>query len=200
MDHIEQNIEEEKELDLLAGPDGKIMEIVDILPPPIENGYKAVPLSPRAKQAIRMVASGLKRNVVAQLLGLTKGSVDIYINCAEGQEYLTSLQKSLDTEFKLLMRKVTTVVDRALDSADIGTALKAADFWAKYSGQFSQKIEVALTAEDIVKKLMEGVSNGPSSPVQEGDRRLVPDTEQGRGDSPVYIEQRPGGHRLDPDV
>jgi hypothetical protein len=166
------------------------------------------PLSTKERMACRMYAAGLKTAQICSALGMSKGS----FNWAQGKEewklYSAELQKSLDTEFQNLMFKVTEVVRKSLDSADISTALNGANFWAKYSGRFSQKIEVQHSAEDLVKLILTGESSTGSTvqakevpklvnppTLQESNRDLISSPEQEGGDCTVPAEQHPGGYR-----
>lgn len=75
------------------------------------------------------------------------------VNSTEGEALRAQVQGDLDRHFQSLYKKVIRVLDDALEHPEPSVALAGANLWLKSNK--GTKVEVTLTAEDVVKKLME---------------------------------------------
>ena len=134
-----------------------------------EQALAAAPkeLSPGCKIALRLWTLGKSWKEIEEETGLTPAYVCTVKGSKKGQEYLASIEKELDLEFKRLYQKTINVLDKGLESADMGIALASANLALKVAGKFVQKVENRdLTAEDIIQKILSGeLAAGERKPI-----------------------------------
>jgi len=122
-----------------------------------QNGYTVggSNIGPRMEQAVRLYACGkYSAEQVAKQVGCAKGSLIAAWNSPQGQAIADTIRGDLENRFQGLYSKVIDVLGEALDHDEPSVALAAASLWLK-SGK-AKKVEVSLTAEDLVQRIMSG--------------------------------------------
>jgi len=135
-------------------------------------------LSPKHKLILRLYACGLPVGEVASRAGRSETLVRRVVGREDAKEYLLSLESELDQQFKGLFEKVIKVVEKGLDSPELGVALASANLYLKAHGKYVHKVHTRdLTAEDIIKKIISGElrREAPSVPIQEIPGVIVSD-------------------------
>ena len=122
-------------------------------------------LSQRHKMALRMLAVGALPAVVAEEMKMSLARIYGIMRSKLGQEYLATVEKEIDGEFKSLYADVVKVIRDGLRCADASVALASANLWMKAHGKFVHKVEHRdLTAEDIIAKIISGELRMPHQP------------------------------------
>lgn len=112
------------------------------------------PISPKMELALRLHVFGAKElKVAAEEAGVSYNGLSRVLRTDQGRKMIEHLRSLVDEEFKNRSLKVLGVLDVALDHADPKIALAGASLWMKYYRP--QRIDVSLSAEDVVKKMME---------------------------------------------
>jgi hypothetical protein len=108
----------------------------------------------KVELGLRFFAAGLNIPTAAGVAKCSAQAVRNLLNSERGRELLRNIRLELDEEFKSLYRASIQVLRDNLSHADPGIAQKAADTVLKY--QKEMKITVEMTAEDLVKAILEG--------------------------------------------
>jgi hypothetical protein len=117
--------------------------------------YQKTKLSPKMEQAVRLWAMGRgTQETVAKATGVSKARLGQVIASDAGQAIYRETRGELEHKFQALFEKTINVLELALDHPDPSIALAGANLWLKSAK--ATKVEVQLTAEDIVQKLMSG--------------------------------------------
>jgi len=118
------------------------------------SGVKSV--SPKYELAIRAYASGSVKTQAeaAKLAGVHPTRFGIVLNSNEGQKVVNRVRGELDFQYQALYKKYIEVIEMGLDHPEPAVALGAAKLFAQT--QIGSKMNVVLTAEDIVKSIMDG--------------------------------------------
>jgi len=115
---------------------------------------KAKKLSPKHKLALRLYACGYSEEEAAAAVGLTQPSISYVVDSDVGRAYLEKLNRELEGELQRQFGEVVNVIKSALRCGDPKIQLAAAGLWSRLAGR--QKIKVELSAEDVVRELMQG--------------------------------------------
>lgn len=112
-------------------------------------------LSPQTEYATRLFATGkFSAHQAAAHAGMSYSHFHRVINSPPGQALINQLRSIQEEEFQSQFQKVIEVVGAALDHQDPAIALAGANLWLKACRK--QKVEVEITAEDLVQKIMGG--------------------------------------------
>ena len=105
--------------------------------------------------AVRMyAATGKSMNAVAKASNVSPEGLRMALKSQAGQQVLNDIRGELDTQFSALYKKVIRTVEEGLDHAETQVALASASLWLKY--EKATKVEVSLSAEDVIQKIMSG--------------------------------------------
>lgn len=125
--------------------------------PSVEAVMPKGKISPKIEQAIRLYACGKGSQIdVAKACGVSVARLQTLLQSDEGIAIQRGIRNELEHKFQALFEKTINVLESALDHPDPSIALAGANLWLKSAK--STKVEVQLTAEDIVQKLMRGES------------------------------------------
>lgn len=118
------------------------------------KAYK--PLKPKIAMAVRMYACGQvsTQQAAAVLAGVKLCRFNEALHSPEGQDIVRRVQQELDFRYQALYTKFINVVDEAMSHVDPAIALAGASLYAKT--QIGTKTKIELTAEDVVKQIIEG--------------------------------------------
>jgi hypothetical protein len=113
-------------------------------------------LRPRIEMAIRLYATGQVDTIeAAAKLGKCSATyLSEILNTPAGQGLVNKIQGELDFKYQTLYSKFINIVGNAMDHPDPAVALAGANLFAKT--RIGQKIKVELSAEDVVKSIVEG--------------------------------------------
>ena len=109
-------------------------------------------LNAKHKLAIRLVAGGLSRSEAAQAAQISLSRLNVVMMTSPARSYLNQCLQELDEEFQMQFRKVVSTIEEALACGDMNLRLAAAALWLKTNR--TQKVQVEITAEDVVQKLL----------------------------------------------
>ena len=109
-------------------------------------------LNAKHKLAIRLVAGGLSRSEAAQAAQISLSRLNVVMMTSPARSYLNQCLQELDEEFQMQFRKVVSTIEEALACGDMNLRLAAAALWLKTNR--AQKVQVEITAEDVVQKLL----------------------------------------------
>jgi len=109
-------------------------------------------LNAKHKLAIRLVAGGLSRSEAAQAAQISLSRLNVVMMTSPAWSYLNQCLQELDEEFQMQFRKVVSTIEEALACGDMSLRLAAAALWLKTNR--TQKVQVEITAEDVVQKLL----------------------------------------------
>ena len=109
-------------------------------------------LNAKHKLAIRLVAGGLSRSEAAQAAKISLSRLNVVMMTSPARSYLNQCLQELDEEFQMQFRKVVSTIEEALACGDMSLRLAAAALWLKTNR--AQKVQVEITAEDVVQKLL----------------------------------------------
>ena len=109
-------------------------------------------LNAKHKLAIRLVAGGLSRSEAAQAAKISLSRLNVVMMTSPARSYLNQCLQELDEEFQMQFRKVVSTIEEALACGDMNLRLAAAALWLKTNR--TQKVQVEITAEDVVQKLL----------------------------------------------
>lgn len=106
--------------------------------------------------AIRLYATGQVDTIeAAAKLGKCSATyLSEILNTPAGQGLVNKIQGELDFKYQTLYSKFINIVGNAMDHPDPAVALAGANLFAKT--RIGQKIKVELSAEDVVKSIVEG--------------------------------------------
>jgi hypothetical protein len=124
--------------------------------PTVSKAKNSVRLKPATEMAIRMYALGKYSTEQAMAAsGLTtKARWSMILNSPAGQACMTEVRGELEHKFQAQFSKVIDVLDQGLDHPEPSVALASASLWLKTNR--GSKVEVKVTAEDLVQQLMGG--------------------------------------------
>lgn len=111
------------------------------------------PLSGKEELGLRLFYCGLTAREAARRAGLRDVALFQCINTEQGQELKKRVHEELEDTFRSLESRVHTVLKEALESPNAQIALAGASLWLRSVKERTVKVE--LTAEDIVRKLVE---------------------------------------------
>ena len=109
-------------------------------------------LNAKNKLAIRLVAGGLSRSEAAQAAQISLSRLNVVMMTSPARSYLNQCLQEFDEEFQMQFRKVVSTIEEALACGDMNLRLAAAALWLKTNR--TQKVQVEITAEDVVQKLL----------------------------------------------
>jgi hypothetical protein len=114
---------------------------------------KAVPV--RVDSALRYYFCGIHEvGAVARLYKIKELELRRWLGTEDAEKIRASIQTEKDIHFQSLYGKVVDTLNLALEHPDPQVALAGANLWLRSNK--GSKIEVVLTAEDVVKKIMSG--------------------------------------------
>ena len=109
---------------------------------------------------------------IAQTLQMSEGAVRHVLRRDDAKRVLSSAYA--ERIHHLLPRAVETV-DKHMDSSDGQVALRAADIALRLNGKFEQAADSAITAEDVIERIMERISpDGTTTRLTERRRFRIP--------------------------
>lgn len=111
-------------------------------------------ITPKKDRAIRLYALGIDHDDIKAATGVSPSVLKQIVKSATGQKIINEVRAELEDKFQNQFADVINAIGAALHSTDVDTALHGAALWLKTNR--AQKVEVQLTAEDVVKKLMSG--------------------------------------------
>jgi len=121
----------------------------------LTDGKAKKPLSPKVATAIRLYATGRYTiEEAAKACRMSHDRLSVALSDPRGQEIMRRVQAELDHRMQGLYEKVINTLEEGLDHPDASVALAAANLWLRTTK--GQKVEVNLTAEDVVQRIMNG--------------------------------------------
>ncbi len=117
--------------------------------------------SPKIRMALRLLTIGTSQIKAAHEAGLSPEHLSRVIQRPEAQKELTRLGMVLDDEYAKLFGKVVEVLRESLEHPDPDVRLNAVNLWFKGSGKQQANINVKLSAEDVIAKLLHDPSMIP---------------------------------------
>ncbi len=118
--------------------------------------------SPKIRMALRLLTIGTPQVKAAHEAGLSPEHLCRVIQRPEAQKELTRLGMVLDDEYAKLFGKVVEVLRESLEHPDPDVRLNAVNLWFKGSGKQQANINVKLSAEDVIAKLLHDSSIIPT--------------------------------------
>jgi hypothetical protein len=111
-------------------------------------------LKPLQEQALRMYAIGKYDWDEARVAAGVKSKAEwsLILNSQAGQAVVSEVRGILEDKFQAQFSKVVDVLGQGLDHPDPQVALASASLWLKTNR--GSKVEVKITAEDLVAQLM----------------------------------------------
>lgn len=113
-------------------------------------------LTPKVEMAIRLYACGKGTWEECGRLagGIHKNTLIQAYGSSAGQALAAEVRSELEEKFQGLFEKAINVIDMGLQHPEPSVALASANLWFKTAR--ATKVEVKLTAEDLVQKIMNG--------------------------------------------
>lgn len=113
-------------------------------------------LKPKVEQAIRMYAAGQlpSQEAAAAVAKIHPNRFATILNSPAGQAVVTNVRSQLEFQYQGLFKKFINVVSDGLDHPDPSVALAAASLYGRT--QIGTKVKVELSAEDIIRAIMDG--------------------------------------------
>lgn len=133
--------------------------------------------TPAHRLVLRLRASGKPTDEIADETGFSEAMVRKLCNSPTGKAYIEAVYQDLDAEFKAMYGEVVSTTRKWIKCADPQISLTAINLWSKINGKFTQKVEVKVTAEDVVRKLVQEDASVAANASAERDRNAVHDTE-----------------------
>jgi hypothetical protein len=115
---------------------------------------------PMMWEVIFLHLNGKVRDEIADELGLAPTAVTRLLNDERAVKILNEHYQQLDLEMRAQYSKVVQGLGRALDFPDPRVNLAAGQLWMKVHGKFNETLNVNLSAEDLVRQIMEKRSDG----------------------------------------
>jgi predicted transcriptional regulator len=109
---------------------------------------------PRKSLALRLCMAGRLVYEAAEDVGISTQTLSNYINSQAGQDEIKVIRAEYDEEFKNLYASAIQVIRECMKSPDPVVKLNAANTWLRHSKEI--KVDIVLSAEDIIQKLMKG--------------------------------------------
>lgn len=106
-------------------------------------------------EVIFLHLNGKTRDDISDELGLDPRVVSRLLNDERASQILSEHYQQLDAEMKAQYGKVVRSLANALEFPDPRVQLAASQLWMKVHGKFSETLNVNLSAEDIVRQIME---------------------------------------------
>jgi hypothetical protein len=110
---------------------------------------------PMMWEVIFLHLNGKTRDDIADELGIKPMAVTRLLNDERAVRILNEHYQQLDAEMKAQYSKVVRAVGGALDFPDPRVQLSASQLWMKVHGKFEETLNVNLSAEDLVRQIME---------------------------------------------
>jgi hypothetical protein len=122
---------------------------------PLTFKRKAKTIPVKVDSALRYYYCGIHEvGVVAKLYKVPEAELKKWLETEDAEKIRCSIQAEKDIHFQSLYGKVVDTLNLALDHPDPQVALAGANLWLRSNK--GTKIEVVLTAEDVVRKIMSG--------------------------------------------
>lgn len=117
-------------------------------------------IKPKVEQAIRLYACGQveSQKAAAVIAGISENRFSIVLNSPEGQSIVSKVRGELEFQYQSLFRQFIGVVKDAMNHPEPSVALAGAALFAKT--QIGTKHSVVLSAEDVVRQIIEGTYRG----------------------------------------
>jgi len=115
---------------------------------------KVPKLSSKTQLALRLYAIGVEGKEAARRANIHPQTLYKAVSTPSGKKYLEEVDRLIEEEFMRLHNKVVTTLREGLDHPDPSTKLASANLWLKYSGRYTQKAKIQVSAEDVVKQLI----------------------------------------------
>jgi hypothetical protein len=133
----------------------------------VRRSYNLEKLKGVHYQAINLHLMGKPNREVAEIMQKSLAWVSTTLNDPLVKQVISSRFKEVDDEFRALMPLAVGVIRQSMLNPDPAVQLSAADKWFRANGFYQAKTDTAtrLTAEDIVKQLLEGTEAGQVSKV-----------------------------------
>ena len=106
-------------------------------------------------EVIFLHLNGKTRDDIADELGIKPIAVTPMLNDERAVGILGQHYRQLDAEMKAQYGKVVKALGSALDFPDPRVQLSASQLWMKVHGKFEETLNVNLSAEDLVRQIME---------------------------------------------
>jgi antitoxin component HigA of HigAB toxin-antitoxin module len=106
-------------------------------------------------EVIFLHLNGKTRDDIADELGIKPMAVTRLLNDERAVRILNEHYQQLDAEMKAQYSKVVKAVGGALDFPDPRVQLSASQLWMKVHGKFEETLNVNLSAEDLVRQIMD---------------------------------------------
>ena len=119
-----------------------------------------VNVNPRIALAIRAYTAGQLSNqeAAAAMAKCSTVRFNAVLNSPAGEAIVNEVRKQLETRYQNLFKKFIDVIEEGLDHPEPGVALAAANLYQK--SQIGTKVKVELSAEDVIKQIMDGSYQG----------------------------------------
>ncbi len=129
------------------------MAKVEVIHDELEEAAKielaSKPMDPRYELAIRMYHTGAGSQAeVASRCKISLSHFNSILRSDQGQLIANRVKAELDTEFQALYKKVITVLNGGLESADDNIAIAAANLWLRTNK--GNKVIYGVTTEDVL--------------------------------------------------
>lgn len=117
---------------------------------------KGYVVQPAVEQAIKLYTLGKYRTQAeaSAACGISEVRFNVILKKPEGQKIVEQVREALDMQFQNLFTKVVDVIGSALDHADPAIALAGANLYLRTTK--GTKVNVELSAEDVVQQIMNG--------------------------------------------
>jgi hypothetical protein len=112
-------------------------------------------LKPHHKQAILLHLQGCRLGEISQRTGLSQWWICRILKSDLARRAIAEYSQLIELEFKALQKKALDAVKDGLEHPDIRVRLQAADRWFKVCGRSFQGEAEEVTAEDVVRAIME---------------------------------------------
>lgn len=112
-------------------------------------------LTPQETEIVYLFVNETSPREIADQLGIEIKQVRTVLNSERVQNVLSEYWNMMDLEMRTMQKSVVESMKKAFKHPDPSINLKAVNLWARMHGKFEQTINVNLSAEDIVRQIME---------------------------------------------
>ena len=122
-----------------------------------ETAYQRQVCRPNIQQtlALQLYACGeLTKKEMGARLNIGDARTNTLIESRAGQDIIARVRGDLEFRFQAMFKKTLDVIEDGLNHPEPSIALASANMWLKNAR--AQKIEVKITAEDLIGKIMNG--------------------------------------------
>ena len=146
----------EESRQLLGNGVGVVLDEAGCIERTASKSTAPVTWTPEQRLALRLRATGMPTEDVAKQTGMGEKAITHLCNSPEGRAILDELYGELDVDFQGMYADTIKAIRTGFAYVDPHIKLAAAALWLRYSDKNKAKVQVNITAEDVVREILKG--------------------------------------------